>query len=72
MKLSDETRSAAKTLFMPAGWRQNLCKCEKCAKIYPEEKLEFLLSAEDTVHHYEEQSKKEKGRRTTFWCMHRV
>ncbi len=45
------------TLFMESSWRCQLCKCAKCTDIYRKEKVEFLTDEEDTVHHYEAQSK---------------
>ena len=48
-------------LFLPNGWREQLCRCDDCAKIYEEKKLEFLLDPEDTVHFYESQSSGEGG-----------
>lgn len=50
-----------KTLFMASGWRLQLCKCDTCNTMYSEKQMEFLLDPEDTVHHYEEKSKKETG-----------
>lgn len=46
------------TLFFIGNWRDGLCKCEDCATIYRNGSLEFLSNPEDTVHHYESESKK--------------
>jgi len=48
-------------LFLPTGWRDQLCRCDDCTRIYEEKHLEFLLDSEDTVHFYESQSCSEEG-----------
>ena len=48
------------TLFLPMGWRSQICKCDNCTKRMDEAKLPFLVDDEDTVHHYEAKSKGEK------------
>lgn len=35
-------------------WRQQLCTCVKCLKMYENEKVLFLIEAQDTVQIYEE------------------
>ena len=45
------------TLFMVSNWRNQLCKCSNCEKIYQSESIEFLTDPEDTVHFYEAKSK---------------
>jgi hypothetical protein len=47
--------SPGAALFFTAGWREALCKCEECTKYY--EDVPFLLDPEDTVLHYEANSK---------------
>ena len=49
----------AKTMFLTANWRQQLCKCDECLKLYEEKNVAFLIDEEDTVHHYESQAKNE-------------
>ena len=49
----------AKTMFLTANWRQQLCKCDECLKLYEEKNIAFLIDEEDTVHHYESQAKNE-------------
>mgnify|MGYP001271301495 CR=1 FL=1 len=49
------------SLFMLQGWREQLCKCSDCVAKYQELSLEFLLDAEDTVHHYESNADTEKS-----------
>ena len=48
-------------LFLPNGWREQLCRCGDCIKMYDEKRLEFLIDPEDTVHFYESQSSAESG-----------
>ncbi len=48
-----------KTLFLPTNWRQDLCKCDDCLKLYKEQQISFLIDEEDTVHHYESLAKNE-------------
>jgi E3 ubiquitin-protein ligase UBR7 len=36
------------------GWRDALCKCEECLKLYKHNGIEFLLNKNDTIKHYEE------------------
>jgi len=48
-------------LFMVSEWRERLCKCPDCTKMYLAAGLAYLPSKEDTVHHYEEQAKAAGG-----------
>ena len=48
-------------LFMLQGWREELCKCSDCTKMYKENCVEFLFDPEDTVHYYEKKAETEKG-----------
>ncbi|XP_059613825.1 putative E3 ubiquitin-protein ligase UBR7 [Phlebotomus argentipes] len=43
--------------FWPENWREQLCKCSECQKIYAELKVVFLLDLDDTVQSYEEHGK---------------
>ena len=38
-----------------------LCKCTTCSTRYTDEGVQFLLDEEDTVHHYERESKEKGG-----------
>jgi len=49
----------AKSLFLLSGWREALCRCNDCQKLYQEKQVEFLLDPEDTVHFYESKNKQE-------------
>lgn len=46
-----------RTMFMEEGWRKHLCPCDECIKMYKVLNVDFLTDPEDTVHHYEGQSK---------------
>ncbi|KAG0758915.1 hypothetical protein G6F57_005655 [Rhizopus arrhizus] len=35
-------------VFLQEGWREGLCKCEKCLQEYKDNKIEFLLNEEQT------------------------
>ena len=48
-------------LFMLQGWREQLCRCIECNKMYQEHCVDFLLDPEDTVHYYERKTETEKG-----------
>lgn len=45
------------TTFWAEGWRSNLCKCDNCMKLYHDNKVEFIIDPEDSVHSYEEKGK---------------
>lgn len=40
-----------------ANWRNDLCQCPDCLKIYEEENVLFLIDPQDTVSSYEEKGK---------------
>ena len=48
-------------LFMLQGWREQLCRCIECNKMYQEHCVDFLLDPEDTVHYYERKTETDKG-----------
>jgi len=52
--LPAETSSS---LFLPIGWRNQVCKCSKCLDLYKDSGTAFLMDETDTVHHYENQAK---------------
>jgi len=41
------------TLFMQQGWREQLCRCNKCTQKYQNLSLDYLLDEEDTLDYYE-------------------
>lgn len=50
--------------FWPNNWRNDLCTCDDCQKIYKDLQIEFLIDTEDTLQYYAEKGKA-KGRSTT-------
>jgi len=46
-----------RSLFLPIGWRNQVCKCPKCLDLYRDSGTTFLTDETDTVHHYEDQAK---------------
>eukprot|EP00850_Spirogloea_muscicola_P006560 SM000031S11569 [mRNA] locus=s31:459594:461674:+ [translate_table: standard] len=46
----------SRALFLAAGWRSRLCKCEACSRMYEDRGVTFLLDDTDTLQHYEEAS----------------
>jgi len=49
------------TLFLPSGWRAQLCRCNKCLQVYTKTGTSYLLQNSDTVHYYEAQAKETSG-----------
>lgn len=43
--------------FWPLEWREKLCKCTNCLKMYRDKNVEYLIDDEDTVHAYQEKGK---------------
>lgn len=43
--------------FWNEKWRESLCKCSSCLKMYEELKCSYLTDLEDTVHSYEERGR---------------
>ncbi|CRK86281.1 CLUMA_CG000106, isoform A [Clunio marinus] len=73
MKLSDDichrpknkenTKSSlthGSAAFWKGPWREKLCKCEKCLKIYESLNISFLTDMRDTTHFYEEKAKEKE------------
>merc|ERR1719445_762316 len=48
-------------MFLPMGWRNSLCRCPSCIKLYADTNTSFLTEESDTVHHYESQARDKKG-----------
>ena len=42
------------TCFFMKGWRDALCKCEKCLNLYKQNDVEFLVKPNDTIQYYED------------------
>lgn len=54
----DKPSSAyGKATFWKEGWRENLCKCTQCMKMYEAKNVAYLTDLEDTTHFYEEKGK---------------
>lgn len=53
-------------VFWPEGWRQVLCKCAACCKLYETDQCSFLLDEEDTIHAYEERGKRRSGNESQY------
>jgi len=49
------------SLFLPIGWRKQVCQCLKCVNLFKEAGIAFLTDETDTVHHYEEKAKESQG-----------
>jgi len=54
------TIPSSQACYLLNGWRDALCKCEKCAKMYEEHDVVFLTNNEDTIKFYEEKGKMEE------------
>jgi len=50
-----------RSMFLPIKWRQQLCKCSNCDKVYDDTATKFLTDETDTVHHYESKAREKKG-----------
>jgi len=49
------------SLFLPTGWRAQLCSCPSCIQLYNDAGTAFLTQETDTVHYYEAQAKETRG-----------
>lgn len=47
--------------FWSEKWRESLCKCSSCLKMYQELGCCYLVDPEDTVHSYEERGRNPSG-----------
>ncbi len=45
------------TGYFLSGWREELCKCVSCLKLYETSKVEFVTDLQDTVASYEERAR---------------
>jgi E3 ubiquitin-protein ligase UBR7 len=61
----NEGEKSVKATFWKEGWRQSLCQCPKCTKMYEDAGVDYLIDTEDTVHYYEQQGKN-KPKRTVY------
>lgn len=44
--------------FLSESWREALCKCQNCIKMYSDLKIDFIVKNEDSIKFYEEKGKK--------------
>merc|ERR1711872_328389 len=58
---SDMSMNITSSMFLPMGWRNSLCRCPSCIKLYADSNTSFLTEESDTVHHYESQAIDKKG-----------
>ncbi|CAO1338841.1 unnamed protein product [Diamesa serratosioi] len=56
-QLKNDNYDKGTTTFWTEGWRLNLCKCVNCLKLYSDNKVEYIIDPEDSVHSYEEKGK---------------
>ncbi|CAM1292461.1 UBR7 (predicted) [Pycnogonum litorale] len=62
----DVNKLSDRAAFWSYNWRQKLCTCSECKKLYEDHKITFLLDPEDTVHAYEEQGKSSQTNSTQY------
>ncbi|KAK4001907.1 E3 ubiquitin-protein ligase UBR7 [Daphnia magna] len=55
--IEKEQLNLKKATFWPEGWRNRLCRCEKCLALYADKKIQYLTDDQDTVEHYEQKGK---------------
>lgn len=48
------------TTYWKEGWRQSLCKCSECMKVYEAMQTKYLIDLEDTSRVYEEMGKRKE------------
>ncbi|OQS05641.1 beta-glucan synthesis-associated protein [Thraustotheca clavata] len=56
-QLPTSAATGAGPTFWQHGWRNQLCKCEKCVAMYTANKINFLTDEDDTLLAYEERAK---------------
>uniref|UniRef100_A0A2P2JA67 Putative E3 ubiquitin-protein ligase UBR7 isoform X1 n=1 Tax=Rhizophora mucronata TaxID=61149 RepID=A0A2P2JA67_RHIMU len=50
----------SKPLFLSKGWRDILCRCEKCSDVYNQKKIHYLLDKYDSIAEYEKIAKQKR------------
>jgi E3 ubiquitin-protein ligase UBR7 len=55
LKLVDD-----QTCYFLIGWRDAICRCNECLKLYSDNGISFLVNSEDTIKFYEEKGKLEE------------
>lgn len=56
-ELKKKPEKKPKAVFWKEGWRNGLCRCGECKKVYSKAGVEFLLDPEDSVQAYEEKAR---------------
>lgn len=56
LEAMETTRPEARAIFLRDSWRNRLCRCEKCTKLYEDSKLNVVFDQEDAIQEYEKQS----------------
>lgn len=46
--------------FMSRGWRDTLCRCEKCVSFYTRQGIAYLIDKEDSIEEYEKIAKQKR------------
>jgi E3 ubiquitin-protein ligase UBR7 len=47
-------------IFMSRGWRDTLCRCEKCVNFYTRQGVAYLIDKEDSIEEYEKIAKQKR------------
>ncbi|RNA26441.1 E3 ubiquitin- ligase UBR7 [Brachionus plicatilis] len=56
-RVGDKWCKSESSCFLADGWREALCKCENCQKMYSDLSIEFITKKEDSIKYYEERGK---------------
>jgi hypothetical protein len=56
-KIKEMLVSPKKTAYFKKGWREVLCKCDECLKLYNKNGIQYLILPTDTIEYYEERGK---------------
>lgn len=62
----EETEIAETAAFWAVDWREHLCKCDDCEKMYVQKEVSFITSIEDTVAAYERRGRSSAGAEEGF------
>ncbi|XP_062179023.1 uncharacterized protein LOC133883668 [Phragmites australis] len=49
--------------FMSKGWRDTLCRCERCTNFYAQRGIAYLTDKEDSIEEYEKIAKQKRGKK---------
>ncbi|KAL3080357.1 hypothetical protein niasHS_012462 [Heterodera schachtii] len=56
-------KETGKSVWMEVGWREELCRCQKCMNLYEDFDCSFLLEPEDTLAHFEQQNREKASQK---------